>query len=581
MIRKLSPRESLDRVDELLEACYASKDLGNKEEPLDELIYIQLSLQTQEAGFSRSYDDLRGAFPTWRAVLDAPTERLVRILKPAGLAHQKAPRLKSILRIVLRDAKSAAEANGMNPNTVHEPTLSFLTKLRDHEAERYLLTLPGVGPKTARCVLMYSLKRTVFPIDVNVYRVFTRLGIVEPLPWKRAHGPYQSFVPPPLRHRLHVNLVHHGRQVCTPLRPKCRQCVLVSFCKTGLEQHIKKLKKGPTAIDLFSGAGILSAGFRATGWDIVWAAEANRNAAQSYRYNNPGTPVSETDVRRLRAADVLSVAGLRKGRLDAVIGGPPCQDYSAAGKRLPRAPRNYLYRTFGTLAHNLGARLLLMENVPGVQQVNGTRFMRRILRHFRRLGYASNSFLLNAVRYGAPQKRKRLIFIGMKRPGDVQLFSPQPQYADPEERSRDLPKPPTVRDVLRGLPRAHSGGGSDIKRYNGNLIFNHWAMRHSRRVISKIRRIKPGKGPISYKRLTWRYSGTIVAGHRALPVHPALPRAITVREAARIQTIPDCFRFLGPRSEQPIQVADAVPYKLAQSLGEHMLRIVHSEERTV
>lgn len=581
MIRKLSPHEALDRTDELLEARYASKGLGNKEDPLDELIYIQLSVQTQEVGFNRSYDDLRRAFPTWRAVLDAPTARLIRILKPAGLSRQKTPRLKAILRIALRDAKAAAQANGIGPNKVREPSLSFLSKLSDDEAERYLLALPGVGPKTARCVLMYSLRRAVFPVDVNVYRILTRLGIVERLPWKKAHDPYQTFVPPAVRYRLHVNFVHHGRQVCTPLRPNCSQCVLVSFCKTGIEEHRRKPKKGPIAIDLFSGAGILSAGFRTTGWDIVFAAETNRNAAQTYRYNNPGIPVFETDVQRLRATDVLSTVGLCKGRLDAVIGGPPCQDYSAAGKRLPRAPRNYLYRSFGTLARKLGAQLVMMENVPGVRQVNGTRFVRKILRHFRRLGYVSNSFLLNAIGYGVPQKRKRFIFVGIAKRVGVEPSCPPPQYADPGQRHRRLPRPPTIRNVLSGLPSVESARGLEVEQPNGNLIFNHWAMRHCSRVISKIRRIQPGKGPISYKRLTWKYSGTIVAGHRALPVHPGIARTITVREAARIQTIPDCYRFLGPRSEQPIQVADAVPYKVAQALGKHMLSIVPSKGSTV
>ncbi len=577
MIRKLSPHESLDRIDELLEARYASEDLGNKQDPLDELVYIQLSIQTQEAGFNRSYDDLRRALPTWRAVLDAPAARLVRILKPGGLARQKAPRLKAVLRIALRDAKLAAQADGINPDKVREPSLSFLRTLSDRDAERYLLALPGVGPKTARCVLMYSLKRAVFPVDVNVYRILTRLGIVRRLPWKKAHGPYQSFVPPAMRHRLHVNLVHHGRQVCTPLHPKCGQCVLLSFCKTGNEQHRSKPKKGPVAVDLFSGAGILSAGFRSSGWDIAFAAETNRNAAQTYRYNNPGIPVFEADVQRLRPTEVLAATGLRKGRVDAVIGGPPCQDYSAAGKRLPRAPRNYLYRCFGTLARNVGARLVIMENVPGAQRVNGTSFVQKILRHFRRLGYVSGSFLINAIRYGVPQKRKRLIFVGVAKCLGVEPSVPSPQYADPQQRHQGLPKPPMIRNVVSGLPRVQPGGGLDVRQWNGNLLFNHWAMRHSRRVISKIRRIQRGKGPISYKRLTWNYSGTIVAGHRALPVHPSIARTITVREAARIQTIPDRHRFLGPRSEQPIQVADAVPYRLAQALGKHMLSMLPSK----
>ncbi len=101
-------------------------------------------------------------------------------------------------------------------------------------------------------------------------------------------------------------------------------------------------------------------------------------------------------------------------------------------------------------------------------------------------------------------------------------------------------------------------------------------MKHCRGVIFKMGRIEKGHGPISYKRLTWQYAGTLVAGHRALPVHPSIARTITVREAARIQTIPDHYRFLGPRSEQPLQVADAVPFRFALVLARHMLVLLES-----
>ncbi|MGH9461429.1 MAG: DNA (cytosine-5-)-methyltransferase [Vicinamibacteria bacterium] len=538
------------------------------------MIYILLSVQTQATGFDRSYDSLRKAYPSWRAVLDAATASLVRILKPSGLAKQKAPRLKAILSKILRDARAIAAARGADPDRIKEPSLSFLNKLSDEDAERYLLSLPGVGPKTARCVLVYSLKRAVFPVDINVYRVFTRLGIVPRLPWKRAHNPYQAVVPPQMRHRLHVNLVHHGRAVCKPVQPNCHECSLVSFCKTGLTRHRSRPKNPRVAVDLFSGAGSLSAGFKAAGWDILFAAEIDRPAAQTYRHNHPGTPVFETDVARLKAAEMLSVIGRRKGQITAVIGGPPCQGYSAAGKRLPHAPTNYLYRPFVTLARNLGAQLVLMENVPGIQLVNGTGFVPRILAHFRRLGYSADSFLLNAAQYGVPQERRRLIFIGLAKRLGRSPTCPPPEFADPQVKRSRLPKAPTVRDVLRGLPRIRAGGGANVLTRPQGELYNHWGMRHSRRVIAKLRRIPRGKGPISYKRLTWRYAGTLIAGHRALPVHPGIPRTITVREAARIQTIPDSYRFLGPQWLQPLQVADAVPFLLARALARHALQML-------
>jgi site-specific DNA-cytosine methylase len=217
-----------------------------------------------------------------------------------------------------------------------------------------------------------------------------------------------------------------------------------------------------------------------------------------------------------------------------------------------------------------------MENVPGVRRVNGTGFVGRILSHFRRLGYTSDAFLLNASRYGVPQRRERLVFVGISGKSCSAPTAPPPLCGDIEDTSQGLDRPPTVRDALAGLPRIEAGGGSEILQNHGRTIYNHHAMKHAARVISKMKRLPQGKGPISYRRLSWAYAGTIIAGHRALPVHPDVPRTLTVREAARIQTIPDHFRFLGPRSEQPLQVADAVPYNLARALGAHMSKVAHS-----
>jgi DNA (cytosine-5)-methyltransferase 1 len=567
MIRSLSVEETLDRIDELLEARFGSASLGNKTDPLDELVFILLSIQTQASGFTRSYDDLRRNFPSWRSVLNAAEDEVLRILKPSGLGRQKTHKIQTLLRLALDGAKNAAALRGANPDSVKEPSLSFLSDLADEQVERYLLSLPGVGPKTARCVMMYSLGRNVFPVDVNVYRVITRLGILPSLSRKRAHDPFQNAVPARFRYRLHVNLVHFGRETCKPKRGNCQECVLISFCKTGRSEHSKRRRTEYLAVDLFSGAGVLSAGFRDAGWRIVLGVENARNPAQTYRYNHPGTPVFETDVERLTAADIVATTGLEEGRLDALIGGPPCQGYSAAGKRKPHSPMNYLYRRFCSLARLLGTRAVVMENVPGMQRVNGKRFTGRVLAHFRRAGFDTAAFLLNASSYGAPQLRKRLIFLGTRKDLGFKPLAPPPLYATPGMPRRSLPRPPTVSQVLRRLPNLDVGGGSDLMRFRGDLVFNHRAMNHGRAVIKKMAKIRPGKGPISYRRLNNSFARTLVAGHRALPVHPAKPRTITVREAARIQTIPDWFRFLGPRSEQPLQVANAVPYTLASELA--------------
>src|SRR5258706_4161640 len=392
MIQKLPIPDVLERTDELLEASYKSQDLGNKSDPLDELRYILLSLQTDSDSYQQVFRRLGDAFPTWEAARRASLSKLERILRPAGLAAQKASYIKRILEEIRSRQRIKARKRSHRAHL----SLDFLRKLSDKAAETFLRALPGVGPKSARCVLLYSLGRKVFPVDVNVFRIFTRMGLARDLQVKKAHDYLQNLVASHLRRRLHVNLVHHGRAVCTPIKPRCDQCVLISFCKTGLEHHRGQSKRSPVAVDLFSGAGSLSAGFSKAGWTIALAVEANKNAAQSYRFNHPGVPVLETDVVNLSATDVLKTAGLRRGETDALIGGPPCQGYSAAGKRMPRTPMNFLYKSFLRLGSQIRAKSVIMENVPGMRNVNGRGFVPSVLRTYKQLGYVADKALINA-----------------------------------------------------------------------------------------------------------------------------------------------------------------------------------------
>lgn len=346
----------------------------------------------------------------------------------------------------------------------------------------------------------------------------------------------------------------HAQRCCTPVRPKCCDCPLVSFCPSGIRRAAAPRGK-PIAIDLFAGAGGLSSGFRREGFHLVLAVERDKNAAQSYRVNNPGVPVLEADVRKVRATHVLSALGLRRGQIAAVIAGPPCQGFSAAGPRKPRARRNFLFQSIANIAKGLKARAVIMENVPGLRQVRGVRFENRILARFAASGYKGKVIDVDASAFGVPQRRRRLIFICARRGYDLSSFKLRPL--------RNLRRT-TVRLALRGLPRPSVGGDKRAPRLRGKTLHNHRAMSHSTRVVRRIKEIKPGEGPISYRRLRSDLARTLIAGHRAMPVHPRQDRTITVREAARLQTVPDKFRFLGPHAEQPLQVANVVPYLLAR-----------------
>ena len=464
VLSSLSSQSTLERVDELLEAKYASAPLGNFRDPLDELIFIVLSSQTGPVSYRRTYDALKERFATWDSVLEATEAELERVLRPAGLSRQKS---RTIRAIIGRVAKDVRERSGRGGRT----NLDFLRSESDASAEAYLTSLPGVSTKTARCVLMYSLDRQVFPVDTHIHRILTRLGAIPVVDRKKVGDVAQDAIRKGIRLRLHINLIHHGRAVCRPRSPKCNECPLISFCDDGLRRFRKVKKQRPLAIDLFAGPGGLSAGFAKAGYSIVFAAEKGKHAAQTYRFNHPGVPTFEIDVATLSGRDVLGIVGVRKGGIAVVLGGPPCQGYSQAGKRNPGHPDNHLYRDFVRVGGETGARLLVMENVPGVHNVRGKAFVSDIEKDFRANGFEAKHFLLNAAAFGVPQNRRRVLFLAAPRESKLvrKLSVPAPRNrvsrngAVPEPGAEGLAEARTVDDALLGLPARKPGEGLDAE----------------------------------------------------------------------------------------------------------------------
>lgn len=369
--------------------------------------------------------------------------------------------------------------------------------------------------------------------------------------------------------RFLSNAARHGSSHCTPRSPRCSACPLISFCQAGINHARRSTGDALLAIDVFAGAGSLSAAFRREGFRVALAVERDRHAAQTYRFNNRGVPVIEADVRRVSARELLAAAGCKKRDVTVVISGPPCQGFSAAGRRKPHASQNFLYRYLADLSKGIGAGVVVMENVPGLKSVNGVCFEHRIVNHFRSRGYNAESFEVDAAEFGVPQRRKRMLFLGLHARLGLTPRRPVP-LAQRGNR--------TVEMALRGLPALRAGAGADVLQRNGRLIYNHRAMAHGTGVIRKIRKIGPGQGPISYRRLERGMARTLIAGHRAMPVHPRQHRTITVREAARIQTLPDGFRFLGPHSEQPLQVANVVPFQLGRAIARTLMHALRRPE---
>jgi len=187
---------------------------------IDELVGTLLSQHTSDTNTARAFAGLKTRFPTWEEVRDAPGEEVAGAIRAGGLADQKAPRIKAIL----------AEIEGREGAL----DLSRLHGLPDQEVADYLCSLPGVGPKTAACVLVFSMGRNAFPIDTHVHRVARRLGWIDDRVTAEAAGrELGPTVPAELRYSLHMALIDHGRKVCKARNPRCTQCVLFDLCDSG------------------------------------------------------------------------------------------------------------------------------------------------------------------------------------------------------------------------------------------------------------------------------------------------------------------------------------------------------------
>ncbi len=186
-------------------------------DPVATLVLTILSQNTNDVNRDRAYERMRERFPTWEEVRDAPLADLIEAIRPAGLAPTKGPRIQEALRRI-------TAARG-------ELSLDFLAGLPPDEARRWLLSLPGVGPKTAAIVLCFALDMPAFPVDTHIHRVSKRLGLIpERTSREKAHQLLEAIVPPAIYYPLHLNLIAHGRAVCRARAPRCESCILRPHC---------------------------------------------------------------------------------------------------------------------------------------------------------------------------------------------------------------------------------------------------------------------------------------------------------------------------------------------------------------
>jgi len=186
-------------------------------DPISELVSTILSQNTNDENRDRAYNRLRARLPDWEQVRDAPPEQVIEAIRPAGLANQKGPRIQQALRFISRERG--------------ELSLDFLADWPVEEAKAWLSSIVGVGPKTAAIVLLFSLGRPAFPVDTHIHRVTRRLGLIGPgVSREKAHRELERLIAPEAYYAFHLNLIRHGRQVCTSRNPRCQACVLRTLC---------------------------------------------------------------------------------------------------------------------------------------------------------------------------------------------------------------------------------------------------------------------------------------------------------------------------------------------------------------
>jgi len=219
---KTGSEEFIGEVDRRLRV-YGNNRHFNRSNPLDELIFIILSAQTESYSYLETFRALREKFPTKESLFRAGLRSIEATIRGGGLSKKKAAQIKGTLTKIYSDTGKLS--------------LRFLSDLNDDEVEEYLTSLPGIGTKSALCVMMYSLKRQVFPVDTHVWRICRRLGLTPqvPKPTPQMEKTLEAKVPRELRYTLHVNMVSHGREICTTYWPKCDKCMLADICPSAFK----------------------------------------------------------------------------------------------------------------------------------------------------------------------------------------------------------------------------------------------------------------------------------------------------------------------------------------------------------
>jgi endonuclease-3 len=212
---------AVGEIIELLEQAYGPGKWLPDRDPIDVLIGTILSQNTSDTNSGRAFASLKASFDSWEAVASAPAEHIARVIKSGGLSQIKAVRIKQVLEQIEKEQGRIS--------------LDSLEAMDMAEAEDYLMRLPGVGHKTASCVLLFSLRKPSLPVDTHIFRVARRLGLIDSgASAEKAHSLLQEQIPHSMVYQFHIHMIEHGRQICHARQPRCNRCILRSICPSSL-----------------------------------------------------------------------------------------------------------------------------------------------------------------------------------------------------------------------------------------------------------------------------------------------------------------------------------------------------------
>ncbi len=376
-------------------------------------------------------------------------------------------------------------------------------------------------------------------------------------------------------------------------------------------------KQKYTSIDLFSGCGGLSLGFKMAGVHSILASDIDENCKKTFVRNFISTPFLCKDITSINKIEVDNIIGTISP--DIIIGGPPCQGFSLANKnrnKIKDDPRNKLFYHFVKFIDWYSPKVFVMENVKGLLSMQNGKVIDTIITEFKNagIGYDVSFKILKASDFGVPQTRERVIIIGTRKELNLEPSFPSPLNCAPI----------TVDMAISDLPQISSGEGYDVMYYNNTpqndyqklmrrnseCVRNHIAMKHTKRLIDRFHAIKQGQSLID----VWETHGSVkrgkpterstikfgqnnqrVYGNKPAPtiaasfqsnfIHPHIDRNFTAREGARLQSFPDDFIFEGKRTKmswetglsQYQQIGNAVPVLLAYAIAKNIVELLNNK----